>query len=556
MSSLGTRHPGDEQLLRFADGEMTAPQSEQIRGHLKACWQCRGELEAIEHTIGECVHYRKIVFDVCLPPPPEPWFDIYPHLERIDESEKRHGLIRRFLEPFTPVLRKPSRWVPAAATLLLIALAVQQFRHAPSVQAAELLRKAVAAAESKPSGPRRIQIRTRTRSLTRVVGSSTTVAKKDAGGDSLVALESLFRAAHYSWENPLSAKAYADWREQLPDKMDEVTSETDRYRLRTTTDSGELVEATLQLSLPDLRTVESTLQFRNREWVTISELPDDPAADGSNEATGTTAAPRRYSSKPDRPTELRPAATPGEELAVWAALHRLGADLGDPVEVTRSGVHILVTGMGISPDRQQEIREQLRAMPRVTVNLSTEPSGDDGGVEERNPTRIAVAPGMGRLQTEMERRLGGHAAFEQFADRILEMTDAVMSRAHALRRLAERFPSDIETQMTLQERQLLSGMRHEHAEALLRSVTQIEGGIGPVLGAGPDAAQPVNTSGKWQDETEPLFGEAHYVETMLVRLLGASVDETQSPELPTQVAASVTRLRNRVENYQRLTIGP
>src|SRR5580704_17707019 len=111
MSSLGTRHPGDEQLLRFADGEMTAPQSEEIRGHLKACWQCRGELEEIEHTIGECVHYRKIVLDVCLPPPPEPWFDIYPHFERIDESEKRHRLIRRFLEPFTTVLRKPSRWV-------------------------------------------------------------------------------------------------------------------------------------------------------------------------------------------------------------------------------------------------------------------------------------------------------------------------------------------------------------------------------------------------------------------------------------------------------------
>jgi hypothetical protein len=552
MSNLGTRHPSDEQLLHFTDGEMTAPQNEEIRGHLKACWQCRSELEGIEQTIGECVRYRKIILDACLPPPPEPWFDIYPRLARIDDAEKRHRLISRFLEPLTAVLRKPSRWAPATATLLLIAVAVHQFRHAPSVQAAtELLRKAVAAADSKPRIPRRIQIRTRTGRLTRVVGSSATAAKTNAGDDLLAGLEAQFRAAHFSWEDPLSAKAYSDWRDQLPDKRDEVILEPDRYRLRTTTDSGELVEATLQLSLPDLRTVESTLQFRNREWVTISELPDAPERDASNEAAGIAPAQHPYSPKPDRVMEL-PSAV-GEELAVWATLHRLGADLGDPVEVTRSRSQILVTGTGIAPDRQQEIREQLRSMPRVTVQLSSEPSGEGAGVKAGSPSRIAVVPGTGRLQIEMERQLGGRAAFEQFADRILDMTDAAMSRVHALRRLAERFPPDIEAQMTLYQRQVLDGLRRDHAEALVRSVTEIEDGIRPVLGTSW-AVQEVKTSGTWQNVTEQLFGEAGNAETMLVALLGASVDETQSPELPAQVSASLARLRNRAEDYERLTI--
>ena len=91
MSSLGTRHPSDEQLLHFADGEMTTPQSEAIRGHLKACWQCRNELEEIERTISDCVRYRKVVLDTCLPPPPAPWFDIYPRpaaaCRRVEQSQ-------------------------------------------------------------------------------------------------------------------------------------------------------------------------------------------------------------------------------------------------------------------------------------------------------------------------------------------------------------------------------------------------------------------------------------------------------------------------------------
>jgi len=550
MSNLGMRHPSDQQLLHFADGEMTAPQSEDIRGHLKACWQCRNELEEIEQTISECVRYRKIVLDTCLPPPPAPWFDIYPHLARIDESQRRQRLLSHVLEPLAAVWRNPRRWVPAVATVVLITFVVQQFRQAPSVQAAELLRKAVAAAESRPRRPRRIRIRTHTQHLTRVVGTS---VKTKQGTESTAELESLFQAAHYSWEDPLSAKSYAEWRDQLPEKRDEVSLEADHYQLRTTTDSGELVEATLKLSSLDLHTVEGTLQFRNREWVEISELPEAPAPqDTSAEAAGTVAALPPYAS--NRPSAVPAlAATPGEELAVVAALHRLGADLGDPVEVTRSGAEILVTGTGIGVDRQQEIREELRAIPHVTVRLSSEVSAENPVPEGRSPSRIAVNPGIGRLETEIERHLGSSAEFEQFADRVLEMADAFMSRAYALRRLAQRFPPDIEAQMTSKQRQLLVQLRREHAEALLENVNGIEDRIRTVLNTAPDVAKPVNVSGQWQDETEQLFVEARHAETLLITLLGASPEDAQSPELPAQMAACLAQLRKRVENYQRLT---
>jgi hypothetical protein len=556
MNSLGMRHPTDEQLLYFVDGELAASASENIRGHLKACWQCRHELEDIEQTISQCVCYRKVVLDTCLPSPPQPWFDIYPRLARIDEFQTRQRLITRIMEPLAAVWSKPRRWAPAVAMIVLIAVVVQQFRQAPAVQAAELLRKAVVAAGSRPRAVRRIMIRTRTQHLTRIVGGSGTSVNKTSEADSLAGLESLFEAARYSWEDPLSAKSFAAWRDQLPDKRDEVTLEPDHYQLRTSTDSGDLAEATLKLSTVDLHTVEGTLQFRNHEWVEISELPDAlaPSLDASGRAAAAPTLPARPSAS--QPTlEAQPdLATPGDELAVLAVLHRIGADLGDPIEVTRAGGEILVSGIGIGPDRQQEIRAALRTMPRVTARFSSELSAESLAPEEHRSSRISVGAGTGPLQAEMEKHLGGRALFEQFADQMFDLTDQFMSRAHALRRLAQRFPPGIEAQMTSDERKLLEQLRQEHARAFVENVAGVEDRFRSALGVTREDTQPVSVTGRWQDETESLFVETRNVETMLVAILGTSGDQADSAGLPAKTAASLAQLRRRAENYLHVTV--
>jgi len=240
---------------------------------------------------------------------------------------------------------------------------------------------------------------------------------------------------------------------------------------------------------------------------------------------------------------------------VLAALHRLGADLGDPIELTRAGGEILVTGTGIRLDRQEEIREQLRTMPRVTVRFSSEPAAESPAPEERSSSRISVGAGAGPLQLEMERRLGGRAPFEQFADQSFDMTDRFMARAHALRRLAQRFPQGVEAQMTAGDRKLLEQLRQEHASALVENVSGVEDRLRSALGVTREDTEALSASGPWQDETEPLFVAARHAESMLVALLGASPDQTQSPELPAQTAASLAQLRRRAENYEHLTMG-
>ena len=73
MSSLSLRHPEDGQLLQYLDGELGRRQSRAIQGHLKACWECRAELEGLQATVNDCVRYRKQVLIPHLPAPPAAW---------------------------------------------------------------------------------------------------------------------------------------------------------------------------------------------------------------------------------------------------------------------------------------------------------------------------------------------------------------------------------------------------------------------------------------------------------------------------------------------------
>jgi hypothetical protein len=544
MSSLGIPHPSDDLLLRCSDGELPAAEAEAVRKHLAACWQCRAEMDGFERTITECVRYHRILTEDCMPEPPAPWFDIYRGMKEIDACQQRRRRAARLVEWLRGWAPGPRQWVPATALIVLVLFLVQQFRLAPSVQAAQLLQKAVTAARSRPpAAPRRIQIRTRTHSLTRVIGA---VAPAPAAE-----IEPLFRAAHYNWEDPLSASSFQQWRDGLADKRDEVRTvvdprdpEQNHYRLRTTTDSGELVEATLKLRQRDLRAVEETLRFRNDEFVEITELPD------AVPATPAPAVEMRAAEPP--PHALQPverATGPAEELQVWAALRRADADLGDPVEVTRSGDRILVSGVGVAPGRQQRIREELGALPRVTVQFS-EP--DLEAAEPAAPVE-SVGGKTGPAQLALEQRLGGRAAFEQFSNEVLQTSEALMSRAHALRRLAQRFPKALEDELSLPERERLRALREEHAGALLRLAAEMQARVEPALSAGAVPAAVTSGAHSWQDATEELFRDARDSEVLLISLLGGVTGENQPPDLPARVLASLARLKARAESYEKLT---
>src|SRR5258708_29498962 len=193
------RRPEAEQMLRYAGGELPARTAGEIRSHLEACWQCRAELEELQNTVAECVSYRKNVLQRHLPPAPAPWADIYQRFSEIDASLIRPSLLDRAVQALRWPMRNVRIWAPVAVTLLLVWGLFYRFRITPSVQASDLLSKAVIAANAHTVKPRKIEIRTRQHHLTRFAGAEQKLASS-GDTDTINSLQSMFRAANYDWD--------------------------------------------------------------------------------------------------------------------------------------------------------------------------------------------------------------------------------------------------------------------------------------------------------------------------------------------------------------------
>src|ERR1051326_4178334 len=480
------RHNENELLLRYVDGELPARAAGKVRSHLEACWQCRAEREQLENTVAQCVSYRSNILQRYVPSPPAPWMDIYQGFAEIDVATEP-GFFDRLMKVLAWPAHNVKRWAIAAAAVLLIWGLFYKLRQAPPVQAAELLQKAVAAADAQPAKTRHIQIRTRQHRITRLAGAQAKPVAAAADREALDSLQALFVAAHYDWDDPLSARSYQAWRNQLAGKRDEVTPEQDSYRVRTDTDSGELSAATLKLRKQDLRPVEERLEFRNQEWVEITKVAEEPApqptgivANGERPAGVISTTPERTPVNTAPLATIESPATVGDELHVFAALHQVGADLGDPIEVSRSGSKILVSGVGIPGERQHEINDALSTQPHVVVRFS-EAAPSAVQPQKETPTESTGSADVRQLQGRIAQQIGGRANFDQLAAQVLDLSESMMSRAYALRRLAERFPRGVETELGTEDLQLLEKLEQEHTAALRREASEIDRVLRPVL---------------------------------------------------------------------------
>ena len=550
MSNLTLRHPAEGQLLRYLDGELPRGKASQVRSHLEACWQCRSQMEELQVAVGDCVRYRKNVLGACLPPPPAPWKAL--DFGKAEAELAARSIFARLANFLSPRRSAPLGWAVSFAAVVALAAGIfQQLRETPKVEAAVLLKKAIAVSQSRPVGGRRLQITTRTGRMTRAIGAA-------SGSASFKELAGLFQAAHYDWNDPLSASAFAAWRDQLSRKQDEVVSGANSYDIKTTTDDSELVSATLTLRTTDMDPLHGRFEFRNREWVEMTELVDQQTNPASNVAGATGGMPRQpgLSSGPSLST---PAAAPesssfSEELQVAAALHQIGADLGEPIEINREGGRIVVSGSGIPAQRQQQIHGQLDRLPHVVVRF-TDPifPASAPPVQSEPATRDAV--GSEKTNTaRLEQRLGGRPQFERVSGQILEWTDSAMTRAYSLRRLAQQFSPDAEHSMTAEERRSLRALGAAHLDAFARDSQAIATTFRPILtglGGSASASETRPDPATWQAASEELLTAARRVETLSAVVLGVSTKSTYEAA-PSQLLAALAQLSSRVEQCRKL----
>lgn len=537
MSSLDSRHPSEEQLLGLLDGELAAGQAAAMRTHLEACWQCRTEMEGLEKAIARCVEYRKQMQEL-LPEPPKAWADLYPRFAEIDAEQAGPRWYERFFAM--------PRWVPVAVALALSFGIYQRLSLAPSAQAAVLLQRAVTAAESRHETSRRIQIRTRNQRLVRTLPAIQTAAS-DVESEALAAR---FRAAHYDWNDPLSARAFEQWRNRLDAKQDEVADANGQIRIHTSTSSSELADATLALRSGDLRPTEGTFRFRDNEVVEITELPADTAP-----ARETAVAPSAVLETPAVTDQAPPQATPEAvvpvdaalELKVVAALQRVGADLGESVEVRRSADRIEVRGVGIDPDRQQKIQDAVAGLPQVSVQF-TDAAPSQRVIQQSQAVAGNVDAG---LQAKLEERAGGKDRLEQLSSEALDRGESVMARVYALHRLAERFSAASESSMSEADHATMNNLLREHAFALRSQTADLQAKLLPLVGAA-DAPAGAGLPAAWQLAAEDIFRTARRTERLMAAALGGAAIDVPADALPAQLAASLAELKAKSDAYFRM----
>jgi hypothetical protein len=558
MSRLALHHPEEGTLLQYLDGEVGRREARDIHAHLEACWQCRTALEDLQVTVNDCVRYRKQVLIPSMPEPPAAWGSL--DFARVDAELAAESFKERLGRWLSPRRSAPMRWaLTGALAVALSFVIVRQLRETPNVEAAALLRKAVEISDARPRTVKRLRILSSRGPMARTVGVTSV---RPAAGEAEIAR--LFETAHYDWNDPLSARSYAAWHDALLRKVDEVSSADPAvYRIKTTTSDSELLSATLKLRKTDFAPLEGRFEFRNRDWVEITELVDQLNLPASTVAGAAGGAPRQPGvppgpSSPEPSFAIPPAADapgPNEELQVVAALHQVGADLGDPLEITREGRDVVVTGTGIAPARQNQIHNQLDRLPHVVVRFTDPTFPASRPAAEPAPTRDAAVPaGKSTDQARIEQRLGGRPQFERFSGQLLDWTESALGRAYALHRLAQQFPVTSTAAMGSDDRRTLHALGRDHLAAMQQDLSKIKTTVVPVLhGIGATAARPEArpAAAAWQPASEQMLASARRVETLLAVVLGVA-PATSTTDAPAQLLTALSQLTSDIEQCQRL----
>lgn len=522
MAGNNSVHLSEEQLACYEDGEL----AEREARHLEFCPYCRDRLVDLRSAAAAYVEFQKTSRNAILSHPPVSW-------ENLDSIVTKHKA------------KHPSRvrrWWPiaalaAAVSLVVIAVEVYKQSRQFATQANELLVRAERV--DLPEG-RRISLRTRGRTFVRPAVLTT---EAPANGDADIRrLEKLFVAAHYSWYEPLSARSFQTWRSGLRDKRDTVTilrraGLQQAYRIQTDSPTSTLRSASLTLRANDLHPTNGAFRFEAEEVV---EVDDATPVDRAESKPSTTIANAPLTETP---------AGPEDTLHVLAALNKIGADVGEPIEVLEDPQrrYVVVQATAAGRERRQQIAAVLKPLPRVRLSFGPRAADSTPAVESTAPQEYSTdIPPV--LRQQFEERIGGAIALQEVTDRVLESSASIRARAHALETLARKFPPNVEAQFRANDLRMLESLRNDHVSNLIQLVATIRGEIKPLLPADVPFLPPSapGTDRTWQAGVPFLVASARETDTLLTTLFSGSYSQPSGETMLRNLAARIQELEHAI----------
>ena len=603
------RHPSEDDLLLFVDEELEADTYASVKAHLGACWSCRVELGKIQETISEFIQYRNQVLRPLVPPRQrQAGFRTRLHQLELTAGRKSWwAQMRDSLSRFLPHARlawprfawsvSSTRIAVASLMLLLLAVAWLRLGRESVVTATELLERATEAqtqkilSASQPVIHQQLQIRRKRGGLSEVKTArietwndlNNTRFRQIAGDESsdlIATLAEIYRANRLDWRRPLSAVSFAEWRKSLAGKKEEVVKARladgpealDALNLSTTatgrTGAGAVREATLMVRSRDWHPVRQTLKVSEEageaeyeiietafEVVSLSSV--HPAIFA--EPAVASASPTPVAPSPSPAVKTAPAAAidlDAAEIEVRDALHRLRADLGEPIEIVRQstgqyGEKIEVRGLVNTAERKAELLAALDDIPGVKATIRTvkEASGNRASAAAQpSPSQTAAEPGPenagGRLPAQelLERHFSQRftdpddlrTAIEQFSKQALDHSESALAEAWALRRLAERYTTAEVNRLNDASRRRLEAMVRNHLASLRLHITRTSTLVKPALGAIANESSGATAAGSgweaaWPEFSAPLLKTVQQLDRLTTALFTISANARISP---------------------------
>ncbi len=528
-------HPDENQLLLALERELPPDDAIRVEKHLGNCWSCRARYDEMQRGILVFVEYREKRYLPMAPVPPDDTAGFRDRLRNFIDESSPVGLLTRIwrgLFGFV-ALRGQVKWVGAVAAAMAGVIFWVYVISSPGVMSAsELLTRAVAAQNppvSTATGGRRhivhqkMQIRSGNQTVVRdfqwTQGSPISQAEWNGQSDPL------------SWSAPMTAEGFAAWRDSLRQKKDTVKRAGGLLTLDTATSQGAIADAWIMVRAGDFHPVEQHLRFANDQRLDFVELAfqvDDkpqPAAEPVSAIALAQSPSRPAGVQPPPGLTVPPPADLDEvELQLRYTLFVHKWDLDEDLVIGRDSGQVTLTGIVSSPEREQDMRATLSALPSVRFSADLPASAGNQAAKPDQAIRRprSGAPPKGRSSKGPSVPRDERLAFE---NRCLADSDAALSHAWALKRLADRYSETEEQRLKPDSDQKLREMLRAHLQELGHG----NDGLGPLLALLPpsDAGIPTIPAG-WRARMVALFSAVQQQDRLTSGLVAGSQTNGQN----------------------------
>jgi hypothetical protein len=575
-------HLDRQQMLAYLDGELSRAETHRAEEHLHSCWTCRTEVEHLKDDIATILDSQKGTFSPALPPPPGPWPAFNMLVARTATAPQPNIWMR--LAAAISTIATPSRVLAVSVAAIGIVLFTFATFKSQVVSAKEVLRR-IEVADVKRSEivmtqviRERVHIRKTTRSFGRQDSTiiNTWKSRKAAywetsKDDAVVSdLEAEYKSHGVPVSLPLSASSATEWGKAIGGEptVSRQGSDLDLTYAATPSASPDSIRQVSFLIQPDTWTVKQmTLALPdtsfevtedNFDIVLSSSVPPLLLAELELAPFPAVASepvihplPRMGHNIVALPMDLD-----SVELDVFSTLHRLHADLGEPVTVAHSSRKVEVGVWQLPPDRQNEIRMALQNEPGVLIQTSRPiqrpqlTAAASSPIPSPAPTRITLP------SDDEDQRLVkffGDAEKEQtFTRDALAKSTNVLAHLYALRNLQAQFPPEREQTLSPTDQAQLASIIRDHAVAVSSALSDLQSQLSPLNGtfnvaATSPGAEADSSGTRWQDASLDALGVARSADHLLRDVLTTSetpaAPDAALPELQQKLSHLAAEMR-------------